>query len=123
MLDTSALLAYLHGEPGGEKVPANTGDARISAVNYSEAVAVLTRHGANTAEVRALLSSILLEVVDFDIGAAESAGFMITTTNAFGLSPDDRACLAAAQRQGIPVMTADRSWSNLSIGVPIQLIR
>jgi PIN domain nuclease of toxin-antitoxin system len=123
MLDTSALLAYLNGEPGGEKVPVNTGDARISAVNYSEAVAVLTRHGANAAEVRALLSSILLEVVDFDIGAAESAGFMITTTNPFGLSLGDRACLAAAQREGIPVVTADRSWSNLDIGVPIQLIR
>jgi PIN domain nuclease of toxin-antitoxin system len=123
MLDASALLAYLNGEPGGEKVPVNTGEARISAVNYSEAVAVLTRLGARTAEVRATLSSILLDVVEFDRDQAEAAGFMIATTRSLGLSLGDRACLAAARAQGIPAMTADRSWSDLGTGVSIQLIR
>lgn len=123
MLDASALLAYLNAEPGGEKVPIDTGEARISAVNYSEAVAVLTRLGARAAEVRTTLSSILLDVVEFDRDQAEAAGFMIATTRSLGLSLGDRACLAAAQRQGIPAMTADRSWSDLEIGVPIQVIR
>jgi len=123
MLDTSALLAYLQGENGGDKVPVNSGDARISAVNYSETVAVLTRRGASAADVRAMLSSLLLDVVSFDGDAAEAAGCMITTTNPYGLSLGDRACLAAAQKEGIPAMTADRAWDNLNIGVPIQLIR
>ena len=123
MLDTSALLAYLQGENGGDKVPVNSGDARISAVNYSETVAVLTRHGANPANVRATLSSLLLDVVSFEADVAEAAGFMITTTNPFGLSLGDRACLAAAQKEGIPAMTADGAWSNLNIGIAIQLIR
>jgi ribonuclease VapC len=123
MLDTSALLAYLQGENGGDKVPVNSGDARISAVNYSETVAVLTRHGANPANVRAMLSSLLLDVVSFEADVAEAAGFMITTTNPFGLSLGDRACLAAAQKEGIPAMTADGAWSNLNIGIAIQLIR
>lgn len=123
MLDASALLAYINGEDGGAEVPVNTGDARISAVNYSEAVAVLIRRGAGASEVRAMLSSILLDVVAFDAEQAEDAGFMIATTSALGLSLGDRACLAAAQSHGIPVMTADRSWSGLNVGVRIQLIR
>jgi PIN domain nuclease of toxin-antitoxin system len=123
MLDTSALLAYLQGEIGGDKVPVNTGDARISAVNYSETIAVLTRHGASAASVRAMLSSLLLDVVSFEAGAAEAAGFMITTTNPHGLSLGDRACLAAAQKEGISAMTADRAWSGVNVGIPIQVIR
>jgi PIN domain nuclease of toxin-antitoxin system len=123
MLDTSALLAYLNGETGADKVPVNAGDAAMSTVNYAETVAVLTRRGMSAAEVRTILSSVLLNVVDFDRGMAEVAGFMIATTRPFGLSLGDRACLAAARSAGIPAMTADRSWSKLGIGVPIQLIR
>lgn len=123
MLDASALLAYLHAEPGGENVPIDTGEARISAVNYSEAIAVLTRHGARAADIRALLSSIPLAIVAFDRETAEAAGFMIETTGRLGLSLGDRACLAAARAEGIPVVTADRSWRDLDIGVPIRLIR
>lgn len=123
MLDASALLAFLQGEPGAEKVPVGTGEARISAVNYSEAVAVLTRRGARAAEVRAMLSSLLLEVVGFDRDTAEAAGFMIAATHPFGLSLGDRACLAAAQKEGIPVLTAERGWSKLDIGVSIEVIR
>jgi len=123
MLDTSALLAYLNGEAGADKVSVNSGNARISTVNYSETVAVLTRRGMSAAEVRTILSSLLLEVVGFDRDLAEAAGFMITTTKPFGLSLGDRACLATALREGIPAMTADRAWSGLGIGVPIQLIR
>ncbi|HEX4160234.1 MAG TPA: type II toxin-antitoxin system VapC family toxin [Rhizomicrobium sp.] len=123
MLDASALLAWLNGEPGGDKVPVNTGDARISAVNYSEVAAVMTRRGASAADIRATLSSILLDIAPFDTEAAEAAGFMIASTKSSGLSFGDRACLATALKQGIPAMTADRSWSGLKVAVRVQLIR
>jgi PIN domain nuclease of toxin-antitoxin system len=123
MLDSSALLAYLNGEAGADKVPVNSGDARISTVNYSETVAVLARRGMSAGELRTVLSSLLLDVVDFDRSAAEEAGLMITTTKPLGLSLGDRACLAAALREGIPAMTTDRAWGGLGIGVTVQLIR
>jgi len=36
VLDASALLAFLHEEPGGEAVPPALEGARVSAVNWSE---------------------------------------------------------------------------------------
>jgi PIN domain nuclease of toxin-antitoxin system len=123
MLDTSALIAYLHGEPGGEKVPATTGDAVISAVNYAEAVTVLARSGGVAAEIRARLATIILEVLDFDDETAEMTGLLFPKTKPYGLSLGDRACLAAAMREGTPVMTAERSWGKLDLGIDIQLIR
>ena len=44
-------------------------------------------------------------------------------TKASGLSLADRACLALAKRLDIPVLTADRSWADLNLGVAAQLIR
>jgi len=37
--------------------------------------------------------------------------------------PRDRACLALGARLGIPVLTADRDWADLNIGITVQLIR
>ncbi len=95
----------------------------MSAVNYAETVSVLTRKGADPVAVRARLATVLLDVVDFDYETAEVAGLMVAMTRPFGLSLGDRACIAAALREGIPVMTAEHSWNNLNAGVPIQLIR
>lgn len=123
ILDTSALIAYVNGEPGGDKVPVMSGEAAISTVNYSEAIAVMTRHGWSRNEVREQLTSIVLSVVAFDLGTAEAAGLLIALTQPYGLSFGDRACLAAAMREGIPVMTAERAWGKMDLGIDIQLIR
>lgn len=123
MLDTSALLAYVHGEPGGEKVPTTTGEAVISTVNYAETVAVMRRNGMDAASIRSQLSAIILDIVDFDYETAELTGLLIAQTKPFGLSLGDRACLASAAREGIPAMTAERTWTKLNLGVDVQLIR
>ena len=123
MLDASALLAYLRGEPGSEIVPATTGEAAISAVNYAEVVSVLTARGMPAASVRRQLSRIVLEIVTFGHASAEAAGLLIEKTKPFGLSLGDRACLAEASLAGVPALTADHAWRGLDIGVPIQFIR
>jgi PIN domain nuclease of toxin-antitoxin system len=123
MLDASALLAFLNGETGGERVPVTTGEAAISAVNFAEVVSVMTAQGMNEALVRKQLAQVVLDVVDFDRMSAEDAGFMIARTKDLGLSLGDRACLAAARREQVPAMTGDRSWSKADVGVNVQLIR
>jgi ribonuclease VapC len=40
-----------------------------------------------------------------------------------GLSLGDRACLALAESLRQPVLTTDRAWRGLSVGVEIRLIR
>jgi PIN domain nuclease of toxin-antitoxin system len=123
MLDASALLAYLLCEPGGEKVPAVEGKAAISAVNLAEAISVLTLRGVPARVIRTQLSRTTIDVIDFDSESAEAAGLLVRKTRQHGLSLGDRACLVEASRAGIPVLTADRAWKTVDVGVSIQIIR
>ena len=56
-------------------------------------------------------------------GDAEIAAALWTLTRAAGLSFGDRSCLALASRLGVPVLTTDRAWAKVDVGVPIELIR
>ena len=46
-----------------------------------------------------------------------------SVTRHAGLSLGDRACLALGDRLGCPVVTADRVWASLDVGVAIVVIR
>lgn len=123
VLDASALLAYLGLEKGADRVAASIGDAAISAVNHAEVVSKLVLRGATLPVVRKALGYLDLDVIDFDRDLAEASGELIAHTSRWGLSLGDRACLALAVREALPVLTTDRAWSNLDIGVEVQLVR
>jgi PIN domain nuclease of toxin-antitoxin system len=44
-------------------------------------------------------------------------------TGQAGLSPGDRTWLALARSLGLPVLTADRAWTSLRLGVTLRVIR
>jgi len=123
VLDASALLAYINGEPGAEAVEAVLGEAMISAVNLAETATKLALKGGSRDRPLALLTDAELEVVAFDRALAEETGALAAFTRTWGLSLGDRACLALAKRERTTAMTADHAWSRLDIGVDIQLIR
>jgi len=64
-----------------------------------------------------------LRVVPFDGLQARTAARLRSTTRHAGLSLGDRACLALADRLGYPVVTADRVWASLEVGIEIIMIR
>lgn len=123
VLDASALLAFLNGEPGAEKVSAVLGDAMISAVNFAEAATKLALKGSAFRRTLAELTDAELEVVDFDRGLAEETGALALSTRERGLSLGDRACLALARRERTTALTADRAWKHFALGIDIQYIR
>lgn len=109
VLDASALLAFLHGEPGADEVESVLGNGAVcSAANWSEvAQIVIARSGAfDTA--RALLLSYGLVIEPVSAIDAETAAFMWRRGS--GLSLGDRLCLALGARLGAEVLTADRAW-------------
>ena len=63
-----------------------------------------------------------VEVVPFSEAEAEAAGALLGVHRG-RLSLGDCACLATARQHGLPVMTADRAWAGLDLGVEIRLIR
>ena len=123
VLDSSALLAFIHGEPGGEAVAAVIGDALMSSVNHAEVVTKLVGRTGSLAAVRAALGFAGVDIVDFDQSLAEETGALVRHTRPSGLSLGDRACLALAVREGVPAVTADRIWATLDVGVEVRLIR
>lgn len=123
MLDASALLALLNREPGHEEIAEVIGDAAISAVNLSEVAAKLADRGMPEEAIREALDGLALEIHDFDRELAFQAGFLHPLTRSRGLSLGDRACLALGQRLNLPVLTTDRIWGALDLGVEVRLVR
>lgn len=123
VLDASALLALLNREPGAEEVEKTIPGAAIGAVNLSEVVAKLAERGMPEEAIRLALSGIELEVAPFDGPLAYHAGLLRVATRSLGLSFGDRACLALGRQLGAPVLTTDRRWKELSVGVTVRVIR
>lgn len=123
ILDASAILALLNNEPGSEMVVNVLTEAVISSVNLSEVIAKLADSGMLEVEVREVISALGLEVVQFDTEMAYHAGMLRPLTRSVGLSFGDRACLILGKSLGLPTLTTDRVWTDLNLGVNVQVIR
>ena len=123
VLDASALLALVNQEPGQDIVAAVLPRSLVSAVNASELVAKLTDQGMPEDEVQDVLAALNLTVVPFDEGQGLVAGYLRALTKYLGLLLGDRACLALGLQTQCPVVTADKAWAKLELGVEVQVIR
>ena len=124
VLDASALLALLHNEKGADKVEeAMLNKAVISTVNWTEVIQKAIAKNISIDDLDNDLAVVGLSFFSFDRQQARIAGSLWQQTKELGLSLGDRACLALAQHLDLPVLTADKIWQQLNIGVSIQLIR
>ena len=123
VLDLSAILSVLNGEPGADAVVEILDDAIVSTVNYAEVVAKLVDRGSSSEQAQSVLRSIALTTIDFYVSLARRTGMLRCQTRKRGLSLGDRACLALAEREGVPAMTADRNWAGSVLGIEVHLIR
>jgi PIN domain nuclease of toxin-antitoxin system len=95
----------------------------ISAVNLSEVLGHFARDGHDPALVLERLRATSIEVVPFGPAEAADAAALVPATRKLGLSLGDRACLALARDRGVPAVTADRTWSDLDVGVSVEVVR
>jgi PIN domain nuclease of toxin-antitoxin system len=123
VLDASALLAMLHGEPGGEVVHGLLETAAMSSLNWSEVVQKSLDRQVDVEGLRQDLEALGLRIVPFTASQAEQAAFFRAITRQAGLSLGDRACLALAAELGLPAVTADRVWSDVPIEVEVRVAR
>lgn len=123
VLDASALLAYLKGEPGSDVVDNVLAESVMSSVNWAE---VVQKSIAASVDVDGMLDDLQalgLIMEPFTPEDGEMAGRLWEQTRQYGLSLGDRACLSLGLRLDASVLTADRAWASLNLSLNIQVIR
>ena len=111
ILDASAVLALVHGEPGADVVESCvTQGAAICAVNLSEVVAKCTDLGLDAEAFRVWFARLGIVVLPADEALSFDAGVLRARTKGAGLSLGDRFCLALAHTMCVPAVTADQVW-------------
>ncbi|HTA48667.1 MAG TPA: type II toxin-antitoxin system VapC family toxin [Verrucomicrobiae bacterium] len=124
VLDASAILAVIGGDPGAEKLtPDLLARAVGSAVNLSEVQAKLVSRGWPFEQAWEDATSPVRQVLAFDEAQARVAGDLATQTRYLGLSLGDRACLALGIALKVPVYTAEKAWKKLNVGITVHVIR
>lgn len=120
VLDASAVVAFLLGEPGAsiarEALPAG----RMSVVNLCE---VLTRIGREGVAPEVTLKNVKDTGLEFVDTSLEQAVRAARLGNRKELSLGDRFCIALGEELGAPVLTGDRVWATLGLPVSVELIR
>lgn len=129
VLDASALLAHLNDEEGAPFVrEAMKAGAAISVANWAEVLSKLAERGEDpevaAAEMKgAELVGQVIAVEPITDDDCITIARLRRTTKAQGLSLADRACLALAERLGVPALTADGEWSKAEVNAEVQPIR
>lgn len=124
VLDSSAVLALLRREPGGDGVADHLESALISAVNLQEVAKEMFREGAIASDVRATLDALALDVRAHDTEAAYRSAELYGPTRKYGSGLGDRSCMALGLKLGLPILTADRDWKKVAVkGLELRHLR
>jgi PIN domain nuclease of toxin-antitoxin system len=122
VLDSSAVIALLRNEAGGDLVKPELATGVMSSVNYAETLARFERDRAGLGLSMAVqLRGAVREIVPFDTSLAERAAGLVSHTIQLGLSLGDRCCLALAMQRECAVLTADRTWLKLRLPSPLEI--
>jgi len=123
VLDASAILAYLLGEPGAEMVEAVLLRSLVSPVNIAEVIGKLIDRGLSADTAEATVGKLGCEIAPADAALGREAGKLHEKTRGRGISLGDRFCLSLSAQTGLPALSADRAWKTLGLDLEIKLIR
>ena len=127
VMDASALLALVRGEPGSDVVLDLLGSQECvaSSVNMAELGSKLIDLGLPQAELERALRQFDVDVIDFNHEQAALSAALRQPTKPMHLTLGDRACLALAKQLDAVAVTADSAWLDVqqAEGVRVLLIR
>lgn len=122
VVDSSVILAILKQE-GGAEAEGYLGNALASTVNLTEVATKLIQLGYSDEDTEMVMAALTIERVAFTEEFINPTATLSKLTKPYGLSFGDRACLALGIRKNLPVLTADRAWTQLDLPIEVKLIR
>ncbi len=125
LLDASAVLAWLFKEQGEQEVDGALERADLSALNLTEVLYRAAAEGLPTDRLTEDLEALGVRIVPFTAEDAALAAEVKreAARQRIRLSLADCCCLGAGLRLGQQVLTADRVWGRLRLGVDVHLVR
>lgn len=122
VVDTSAILAIAFAEQGADEAQRRARGGLIGMATFVEAVTRGQEKGHPAERVVAILSMLQIEVVPVDRAAADQA-LPLWKWRRRNLSLGDRLCIGLARARGLGVLTGERRWKDLDLGVDVVLFR
>jgi PIN domain nuclease of toxin-antitoxin system len=127
VLDSSAVLAVLYNEPGGDVAAPHLDGGIISAVNLVEVLTKIRARSTTSAEADdapTVFARLGLHVEErLTAGQAARAAAIQSAASHLGLSLGDRACLAVTEATpGGYALTADTAWTQLPTELDITVV-
>ena len=123
ILDSSALLAAVIGEPGADQVLEIIDRSAISTVNLLEAFGKLIQKGIPAERVGGRLESFALPAIHWSEEDVWASADLAPYAWTHGLSLGDRVCLATARKYRAQAVTTDRQWTKLVPRQKVLLVR
>lgn len=130
VLDASCVLAFVLDEPGADRVhEALARHAAITTANWCEVLTKLADRGYDPQRMADVLLAPkgplrkYMTIRPVTKTLALDAARIRRETRRSGISYGDRFCLALGRSLGLPVLTAERRWARLEVGVTVELIR
>ncbi|MCR4277670.1 MAG: PIN domain-containing protein [Candidatus Berkelbacteria bacterium] len=123
LLDSSALIAYVNDEPGGEQLAKFLNEPlAISAVNLAETILKLRRLFPGKTFGVETFRKLQLKILPFSQSDLKACVDNFSG-NEKDISLADKVCLATAAARHCSVITADRSWTKLELPIEVICIR
>ncbi len=123
VIDTSVILAYVRGEPGGDRLQGLSRRRADEHRQLAETVTKCIELGIDPEPAVNLVRESGISLVNLDADHAILAGQLRRKARKGVLSLGDRSCIATAALSGRTAVTADRIWASLDLPCPVELIR
>ncbi len=123
VVDSSTILALVFREKGSDQLADLVKGSLISAVNLAEVSQKMSESGMTRSDIEAFVWLFNLSVEPLEAAAAIRSGLLRADSSGLGLSLADCACLDLASSRQARVLTADRAWTTVDVGVEVVLIR
>ena len=124
IFDSSALIMFFAKEPGYEMAGTYMGRAMMSSVNIAEVYKYCMESQHLTEdECSVLVAQSRIEIIPFNQEQALITAKLVSKTKKYSLSLGDRACIALTILNNCPVLTCDKIWKEVDLGIVCLLAR